>query len=488
MDSAGAFRLVCAAKSSSMHTARLIVLFLVLFVTHPVHAEVQLGTVVGTFPYAPSKILADPVRLRVYVADTNTNSVIVLDTASLKVLASIPTGSGPADMAISEDGTTLYVANSGSSLTAVGVVDLGSLRLKTSFSLPGPAKAIAAGAGGRVYVAAVIGDDDSEICQLDGSTGVVQTTFNSGLYVNDLLQTSPNGNTLFAGDTGSEPSTVMSFDVSTPTPSLRQTNDEAGIFTLQLVVSHNGKFLCVPCSGGNPVSGGYLTYLFSTANISATYGEFSNGIYPGPLAFSPNDALIYQTVGAEVASENTLQVFNTHTFEQVTQASFPIAGSGDYGDTITSIITDNTGSYLFVGESAMEATAAGSPYYVGQMLVLGTGVGPLPPTPPLVDVAATVPKAVFGRVKPGEFTITLATEAIVPFKVLYKLAGTAVDGTNYVAIGRSAEFQPGEKSQVIDIVPKGAAASASGRTVKLTILPGSGYAVGGQAEAKVTIE
>ncbi len=127
-------------------------------------------------------------------------------------------------------------------------------------------------------------------------------------------------------------------------------------------------------------------------------------------------------------------------------------------------------------------------HQVNQMLVIGTGDGPLPPKPPLVDVVATVPRAVFGRVKPGEFTVTLATEAVEPLKVLYKLAGTAVDRTNYEAIGRSAEFAPGEKSQVISIVPKGPAASASGRTIKLTILPGCGYVVGSQADAKVTIE
>ena len=89
-----------------------------------------------------------------------------------------------------------------------------------------------------------------------------------------------------------------------------------------------------------------------------------------------------------------------------------MAGSSSSPDTITSIIADNTGSYLFIGESGVELNG----HQVNQMLVIGTGDGPLPPKPPLVDVVATVPKAVFGRVKPGEFTVTLATEAVEPLK------------------------------------------------------------------------
>ena len=152
-----------------------------------------------------------------------------------------------------------------------------------------------------------------------------RTTFNSDFYANDLLQTSPNGSILLSANTGIGPSTVMSFDVSTASPSLRQTNDEAGEYNLQMVVSHKGRYFCLPCSTGNNVSGGNSTYLFSTLDILASYGELNNQESPGPLAFSPNDALIYQTAQEMLmdGAMNTLQVFDTQTFTQKGEINFP---------------------------------------------------------------------------------------------------------------------------------------------------------------------
>lgn len=84
----------------------------------------------------PGKVLADPVRGRLFVADTNHHRIVVADPASGEVLDVAGSGSpgfsdgafaaasfdGPQGMALSADGGTLYVADTGNH--AVRALDL----------------------------------------------------------------------------------------------------------------------------------------------------------------------------------------------------------------------------------------------------------------------------------------------------------------------------------------------------------------------------
>ncbi len=50
-----------------------------------------------------------------YVANVQSGTVSVIDTTTGTVTATIPVGADPIDMAVSPDGSTVYVANEGSS-------------------------------------------------------------------------------------------------------------------------------------------------------------------------------------------------------------------------------------------------------------------------------------------------------------------------------------------------------------------------------------
>src|SRR4051812_21182353 len=83
--------------------------------------------VAALFNYSIGYLAADPVRSRVYATAPHDNSVIVIDTTSLTVVKTIAIGSAPEGLAISADGTKLWVANSGSTTFGIGVVDLNTL-------------------------------------------------------------------------------------------------------------------------------------------------------------------------------------------------------------------------------------------------------------------------------------------------------------------------------------------------------------------------
>jgi YVTN family beta-propeller protein len=80
----------------------------------------------------PAALAIDPVRPRLYAANTDDDSVSVVDTTNDRVIATLslapypgaPAGSSPDALAVSPDGRWLYVANAGNN--DIAVVDLGS--------------------------------------------------------------------------------------------------------------------------------------------------------------------------------------------------------------------------------------------------------------------------------------------------------------------------------------------------------------------------
>jgi len=110
-----------------------------LWVTHPttgvvtVHPTRALGAGYSIIPVMsqPFGIVASPDGALVYVANFGSNSVSVVDTLSLEVVATVFVDSGPFALALSPDGATLYVSTN---QNTVSVVDTAT-RTKTG-SIP----------------------------------------------------------------------------------------------------------------------------------------------------------------------------------------------------------------------------------------------------------------------------------------------------------------------------------------------------------------
>jgi YVTN family beta-propeller protein len=74
---------------------------------------------VGSEPWG---VAVSPNGSKVYVGNQNSNDVSVIDTATNTVVATIPVGSFPAGIAVTPDGSKVYVANNVGSNT-VSVID-----------------------------------------------------------------------------------------------------------------------------------------------------------------------------------------------------------------------------------------------------------------------------------------------------------------------------------------------------------------------------
>ena len=76
---------------------------------------------VTTLPWGTAAFVQDPNQPIIYATVPTLNSVAVIDSNTLAVKATIGIGSNPRGLTLSPDGSRLYVANSGSNF--VGVID-----------------------------------------------------------------------------------------------------------------------------------------------------------------------------------------------------------------------------------------------------------------------------------------------------------------------------------------------------------------------------
>ena len=74
---------------------------------------------VGKRPYG---IAVSPDGSKVYVTNEYSNTVSVIDTATNTVTATVPVESYPSGVAVSPDGTRVYVVNEGGTVSVIDTV------------------------------------------------------------------------------------------------------------------------------------------------------------------------------------------------------------------------------------------------------------------------------------------------------------------------------------------------------------------------------
>ncbi|MDQ4133997.1 MAG: PQQ-binding-like beta-propeller repeat protein [Actinomycetota bacterium] len=111
------------------------------------------GSVAGTIPVgaSPSSIVFTPDGARAYVSNTGSDTVSVLDTATGAVVATIAVGDAPAGAAATADGTRVYVTNTGSG--TVSVLDTATNTVTAIITVGGAPRAVAVTPDGTRAVA-----------------------------------------------------------------------------------------------------------------------------------------------------------------------------------------------------------------------------------------------------------------------------------------------------------------------------------------------
>jgi YVTN family beta-propeller protein len=337
------------------------------------------GTVLQKLAISVNRLASDPTRPRVYATVPDSNSVAVIDTVNLSILKNIPIGSNPTGLAVSADGSRLWVANNSSATSSIGVVDLNTLETLPSLPVPNAPYDVEEGLGNRLYVTS----ENHGIMQIDARTGASLGNF----YGASFLEISPDRKTLFVAGRGGSPSYMTKFDVSTPTPTLLQNVFGNG---LDLKLSPSGEFICFFVAGPKPGFGPDNTLRTPTSNLSINTGYFDAGGITGPTAWSGDSTVLYESLGS---SKSAIAIFDANSLAKTGQISLGSAPHDSSGYSGRDMVVDNSGSRLVIATAFYPSS--------GDVQIIDTGrrnnPKVLPPAPrSLANVSTRL------RVQPGD--------------------------------------------------------------------------------------
>ena len=296
-----------------------------------VRSDVSRGEVVLNYPAL--RLTADPVRPRVYATVRSSNSVIVIDTATLAVTKSIVVGSSPRGLAVSADRSKLWVALAEGPNPGVGVVDLETLSALPPIPAPSPAADVEEGLGQRLYVASAGGGGG--IMQINAASGAYEGRIPGSSTSNGFLEIAPDRKTLFYGNEGISPSTFSKYDVSSAVGKELQ-RAQLGSNGYNLAIGRAGDLIVYPNV--------YTTLEVPTRDITSINGTFVLRVYGGPAVFSNDETLLYAT------DTNPLRaaIYDTCSYLPIT--AIPILGTS----TLNDIVVDRSGRWLFVATGSNE--------------------------------------------------------------------------------------------------------------------------------------
>src|SRR5512146_2245439 len=109
---------------------------------------------------------------KAYVGNFTDNTVSVIDTSTGRVIATIPVAAGPHGMAISQDGSTVYVTGDGSS--SLNVIDTATYRVTKTVDVGKKPNGITLTPDGKLLLVTLYGED--RIALVDTTTDDVAGT------------------------------------------------------------------------------------------------------------------------------------------------------------------------------------------------------------------------------------------------------------------------------------------------------------------------
>jgi YVTN family beta-propeller protein len=308
-------------------------------------------TVLATVPVGPNpaNVAVTPDGTKAYVTNAGANSVSVINTGNNTVSATVTVGPHPVDVAVTPDGTKAYVTNAGAN--SVSVINT-SMDLVAATVLVGnrPADVAITPNGTKAYVTNV---GSNSVSVINTGTNVVVATVPVGRNPSDMAIT-PDGAKAYVANTGTKSVSVINTSTDLVAATVLVGNRPADV-----AITPNGTKAYVTNAGSNSVS----VINTGTDTVPTTVNV---GPVPVDVVITPDGTKAYVTN----AGANSVSVINTSTdtvLTTVTVGSNPvdtaITGNGakayvtNAGSNSVSVINtslNNVGTTVSVGGNPTE--------------------------------------------------------------------------------------------------------------------------------------
>ena len=272
----------------------------------------------GSRPYG---VAVSPDGSRVYVANYGGNSVSVIDTATNNAIGTpIAVGFGPQGIAVTPDGNRVYVANNDANTVSVINTTASPPTVTTITVGTGPNGVAVSPDGSRVYVTRDSTNAVSVISTADNS--VTNVSLGTGQFPRGIA-VSRDGTRLYVANATPGNVAVINTTTSPPTVMTPRISLPSGAFPQGVTLSPDGSRLYVANNGLNSVS------VINTADntVMTTLGGGTPALFNRPLflAVTPDGSRVYVTNngGSSLSMINTTTTPMTVTAPAVSGLSAP---------------------------------------------------------------------------------------------------------------------------------------------------------------------
>jgi len=319
---------------------------------------------VGNGPYG---VAVSPDGKKVYVANHGINSISVIDAATNKVTATVKVGNGPYGVAVSPDGKKVYVTNSGSYDylgSTVSVIDTATNKVTATIKVGnGPCGVAVSPNGKKVYVA---NHDSSSISAIDTTTNKVTATVKLGLTP-DGFALSPNevaitldGKKVYVAGSGSDYGCFVPV-IDTSTNKVITNIDDGEVSNVGIAITPDGKKVYVINRGHT--GAGYGVSVISTATNKVT-GYVDSGEYMLiPIAFGQFIGTSVPPLPKPIAAFSAFPTSGSKplvvTFTDKSTNN-PTSWKWTFGDGTTSTTHNPVHTYIKTGSHTVTLTATNS--------------------------------------------------------------------------------------------------------------------------------
>ncbi|WP_413176352.1 Calx-beta domain-containing protein [Anabaena azotica] len=251
----------------------------------------------------------------------------------------------------------------------------------------------------------------------------------------------------------------------------------------------------------------YILGTAKTATVNLADNDSSTNVKP-TITISASDANAGETVTGTTVNRGQFKFTRTGDLSASLTVGYSVGGTATNGVDYNSLSGTATfaagASTALVNLSPIDDTAFEGDETVVVTLSSGTNYNlgtaksatvtivdnDIPIVPSMITVAATDSNAgetTSGQIaNPGQFTIT-RTGTTSALTVNYTLSGTAINGTDYVSLNGVANFAAGVSTAVVTVTPIDDLLIEGNETVTLNLTAGTGYSIGANSSAVVSI-
>jgi YVTN family beta-propeller protein len=328
---ASALTLAVGASPASAATATAPRAYVANFDSNTVSViDTATNTVVATVAVGihPLGVAVNPAGTRAYVANYDSNNVSVIDTATNTVVATVAVGILPETVAVNPAGTRAYVTNFGSN--TVSVIDTGTNAVVATVAVGFHPFGVAVNpAGTRVYVANI---DSNTVSVIDTATDTVVATVAVGIQPLGVA-VNPAGTRVYVTNIGSNNVSVIDTATDAVVATVAVGTGPEGV-----AVNPAGTRAYVTNRGSNNVS------VIDTAT-NTVVATVVVGARPEGVAVNPAGTRAYVTN----YDSNNVSVIDTATNTVVATVA---VGSGPFGVGVANVTITNASPSISTQASA----------------------------------------------------------------------------------------------------------------------------------------